>query len=229
MADLIFDREHATEAIGLAKTKGQEWLYESYPKPNGQKRRSSTGFLMHEGAAYPVKPLGRLANEIAGNPMTDNPSTNDFRKYFENLGFQLIDSPEDEAENATERQRRLAEVWERPGQARFRRAVFEMFGARCVVTGCETLMALEAAHVLPVSSSGGDEGWNGIPLRADLHRLFDAGAIMIDPTSWKLSVADAVREEYGQYHGLDLEPVLAEIDGAAKLAAALRERMEIIG
>ena len=96
----------------------------------------------------------------------------------------MIDSPEDEAENATERQRRLAEVWEHPGQARFRRAVFEMFGARCVVTGCETLMALEAAHVLPVSSGGGDKGWNGIPLRADLRRLFDAGAIMIDPTSW---------------------------------------------
>lgn len=229
MADLIFDRKHAMEAIRLAKTNGQEWLYERYPKPNGQKRRSSTGFLMHEGAAYPVKPLGRLANEIAGNPMTANPITNVFRKYFEKLGFQLIDSPEDEAETATQRQRRLAEVWERPGQARFRRAVFEMFGARCVVTGCETLMALEAAHVLPVSSGGGDEGWNGIPLRADLHRLFDAGAIMIDPTSWKLSVVDALREEYGQYHGLDLEPVIAEIDGAAELAAALRKRMAMIG
>ncbi|MFC7706050.1 HNH endonuclease [Plastorhodobacter daqingensis] len=229
MADLIFDRKHAMEAIRLAKTNGQEWLYESYPKPNGQKRRSSTGFLMHEGAAYPVKPLGRLANEIAGNPMTDNPITNVFRKYFEKLGFQLIDSPEDEAESATERQRRLAEVWERPGQARFRRAVFEMFGARCLVTGCETLMALEAAHVLPVFSGGGDEGWNGIPLRADLHRLFDAGAIMIEPTSWKLLVADAVREEYGQYHGLDLKPVIAEIDGAADLAAALRKRMAMIG
>lgn len=229
MTDLTFDRKQALEAIHLAKTNGQEWLYESYPKPNGQKRKSSTGFLMHEGAAYPVKPLGRLANEIAGNPMTDNPITNVFRKYFEKWGFQLIDSPEDEAESATERQRRLAEVWERPGQARFRRTVFEMFGARCLVTGCETLMALEAAHVLPVSSGGGDDGWNGIPLRADLHRLFDAGAITIEPTSWKLLVADAVREEYGQYHGLNLEPVIATIDGAPELAAALRKRVAMIG
>jgi hypothetical protein len=38
-----------------------------------------------------------------------------------------------------------------------------------------------------------------------------------------------VREEYGQYHGLDLEPVIAEIDGAAELAAALRKRMAMIG
>lgn len=229
MADLIFDRKHALEAIRLAQTNGQEWLYESYPKPNGQKRRSSTGFLMHEGAAYPVKPLGRLANEIAGNPMIDNPITNVFRKYFEKLGFQLIDSPEDEAESATERQRRLAEVWERPGQAKFRRAVFEMFGARCLVTGCETLMALEAAHVLPVSSGGCDEGWNGIPLRADLHRLFDAGAITIEPISWKLLVAEPVRKEYGRYHGLDLKPVITKIDGAPELAAALRKRMILFG
>ncbi|WP_197435016.1 HNH endonuclease [Nitratireductor arenosus] len=229
MTDLTFDRKQALEAIRLAKTNGQEWLYESYPKPNGQKRKSSTGFLMHEGAAYPVKPLGRLANEIAGNPMTDNPITNVFRKYFERLGFQLIDSPEDEAESATERQRRLAEVWERPGQARFRRAVFKMFGARCLVTGCETLMALEAAHVLPVSSGGGDDGWNGIPLRADLHRLFDAGAITIEPTSWKLLVADDVCKEYGQYHGLNLEPVIAQIDGVSDLAAALRKRVAMIG
>lgn len=229
MTDLTFDRKQALEAIRLAKTNGQEWLYESYPKPSGQKRKSSTGFLMHEGAAYPVKPLGRLANELDGNPMNDNPVTNVFRKYFEKLGFQLIDSPEDEAESAIERQRRLAEVWERPGQARFRRAVFETFGARCLVTGCDTLMALEAAHVLPVSSGGCDDGWNGIPLRADLHRLFDAGAIAIEPTSWKLLVTDAVREGYGQYHGLNLEPVIAKIDGAPELAAALRKRMAMIG
>lgn len=229
MTDLSFDRNHALEAIRLARINGQEWLYETYPKPNGQKRKSSTGFLMHEGEAYPVKPLGRLANEIAGTPMTDNPITNVFRKYFEKLGFQLIDSPEDEAKSATERQRRLAEIWERPGQAKFRRAVFEMFGARCLVTGCETLMALEAAHVLPVSSGGCDEGWNGIPLRADLHRLFDAGAIVIEPSSWKLFFAEPVREEYGQYHGLDLEPVVAKVDGAPELAAALRKRMSLGG
>ncbi|MEP9397619.1 HNH endonuclease signature motif containing protein [Mesorhizobium sp. KR2-14] len=157
--------------------------------------------------------------------MTSNPITNVFRRYFENLQFQLIDSPEDEAESAAKRQRRLAEVWERPGQAKFRRAVFELFGARCLVTGCETLMALEAAHILPVSSGGRDEGWNGIPLRADLHRLFDAGVIMLEPSTWKLFVMEPVRKEYGQYHGLDLGPDIAKISDGPKLAAALRKRL----
>lgn len=224
MAELTFNREHALKAIRMARAKGRKWLYESYPKPNGQMRRSRTGFLMHEGAAYPVKPLGRLANEIGGDPMTSNPITNVFRRHFENLGFQLIDSPEGEAESAAERERRLAEVWDRPEQAKFRRAVFELFGARCLITGCETLVALEAAHVLPVSDGGCDEGWNGIPLRADLHRLFDACAVTLDPVEWKLFVSAAARKEYGQYHGLDLKTVFSKIEGAAKLAEALQKR-----
>lgn len=228
MSNLIFKRKHALEAIQLAKTNGRAWLYENYPKPDGQMRKSSTGFLMHEGAVYPVKPLGRLANEKAGSPMTGNPITNIFRRYFENLGFQLIDSPESEADGAAERQRRLAEVWERPDQAKFRRAVFKLYGARCLVTGCETLTALEAAHVLPVASGGCDEGWNGLPLRADMHRLFDASVIMLEPT-WKLHVIKSARKDYGQYHGFDFGQVIAKIDSAQKqeLTAALLERVKI--
>lgn len=227
MTELIFERKHALEAIHLARTNGREWLYESYPKPEGKMRRSRTGFLMYEGKAYPVKPLGRLANEIAGSSMTDNPVTNFFRRYFEDLGFQLIESPEDEADGADERQRHLAEVWARPGQARFRKAVFELFGARCLVTGCESLMALEAAHVMPVSGGGCDEAWNGIPLRADLHRLFDAGVIILEPDTWKLHVTETVRKDYGEYHDMSLEAVIVKIKSAPKLAAALRKRMDL--
>lgn len=229
MPDLIFELKHALEAIQLAKTNGREWLYENYPKPDGQMCKSSTGFLMHEGAVYPVKPLGRLANEKAGSPMASNPVTDVFRRYFENLGFQLIDSPESEADGAAERQRRLAEVWERPGQAKFRRAVFELFGARCLVTGCETLAALEAAHILAVASGGCDEGWNGLPLRADLHRLFDASAIMLEPSTWTLHVIESARKDYGQYHGFDLGPAIAKIDSVQKqkLTTALLKRVDI--
>lgn len=179
---------------------------------------------MHDGLVYPVKPLGRLANKLADNPLTDNPTTTVFRKYFENLGFQLIDTPDNEAENAAKRQRRLAEIWERPEQAKFRRAVFERYNARCIVTGCGTLISLEAAHILPVSEDGGDASWNGIPLRADIHRLFDAGAIKIKPKKWKVFVGKELREEYGRYHGIDLEPVFAKLKDIDKTADALNKR-----
>ncbi|NIY78988.1 hypothetical protein HCZ23_05845 [Celeribacter sp. HF31] len=227
MTELTFDRNQAEEAIDRVKAEGLAWLYENYPKPNGQMRKSSTGFLMHEGVAYPVKPLGRLANELAGNPMTDNPITNVFRKYFEKLGFQLIENASNEAEIAAERQRRLAEVWQRPRQAKFRREVFEMFGARCLISGCETLAVLEAAHIIPVSCGGGDEAWNGIPLRADLHRLFDAGSIILDAENWRISIEETARKDYGIYNGNSFSELISKIELKPEVATALKKRMSL--
>jgi putative restriction endonuclease len=228
MTELTFNRDQAEEAIDRVKAQGQTWLYENYPKPKGQKRKSSTGFLMYESVAYPVKPLGRLANEIAGSPMIDNPDTDVFRSYFESLGFQLIKNETDEAEIAAERQRRLAYVWERPGQAKFRRAVFEMFGTRCLISGCDTLAVLEAAHIVPVSCGGGDDAWNGIPLRADLHRLFDADIITFDAHDLTVSVAETARKDYGAYHGNDLTALVLTTESSSTLSMALKKRMSVI-
>ena len=75
-----------------------------------------------------------------------------------------------------------------------------------------------------MSCGGCDEGWNGIPLRADLHRLFDAGAVTIEPISWKFIVSGPARKEYGQYDGLDLSLVIANINGIKDLARALHKR-----
>ena len=227
MTKLIFDVSHALEAIRRTGNNGLDWLYQAYPGPKGQMRKSTTGFLIHEGESYPVKPLGRLANDIAGAPMTSNPTTNVFRSYFESLRFKLIDSPEREAEAAAERQRRLAGVWERRGQAKFRRKVFELFGTRCLITGCETLAAIEAAHVLPVAGEGCDEGWNGIPLRADLHRLFDAGAIALDPVTWKLRFEEPLCAQYAAYEGKFLGAVISSSGAAPQLAEALRKRLAL--
>lgn len=134
MPEFAFGRTEALNAISQTKANGRDWLYNQYPKPGGKRRQSSTGFLMHEGTAYPVKPLGRLASEIAGYPMKGNPITNVFRAHFANLGFQLINSPEDEADDAEKRQRCLADVWDRPDQAKFRRDVFVSLGAKCLIT-----------------------------------------------------------------------------------------------
>ncbi len=50
---------------------------------------------------------------------------------------------------------------------------------RCSHCGCEALLALEAAHIRPVSQGGEDGIENDLLLRADLHRHFDAGLITI--------------------------------------------------
>lgn len=225
MRKLNFELNHALAAIAKTKENGVEWLYDSYPKPDGIKRKSTTGFLIYEGAAYPVKPLGRLAGEIAGSRIETNWETNVFRQHFRQLGFELVNSPEAEMAIAVERMRRLAEVWARPEQAKFRIAVLGLFGNRCLITGCESRDALEAAHILPVAAGGDDKAWNGISLRADLHRLFDADLITLEPDTWKIKVKEAVRKDYHDYHNKDVSDAINKTGHAKQLAAALRQRM----
>lgn len=50
----------------------------------------------------------------------------------------------------------------------------------CALTGEETVESLEAAHVIPVKERGADIVQNAMLLRADLHRLYDAGKFVID-------------------------------------------------
>lgn len=128
MVDLIYTKENVQAAINQAKisagaaSKVSEWLYKNYPPPSGQKKRSLTGFLVFEGGEYPVKPLGRFANEIAGEPLVnDNPHTDTFRERFQELGFQLITNGEDEAQAADSRQKSLRKFGSAPAKP-----IFEM-------------------------------------------------------------------------------------------------------
>lgn len=59
-------------------------------------------------------------------------------------------------------------------QMKFRDELVEL-DERCALTGEGTLEALEAAHIRPASSGGNEIVENGLLLRSDLHRLFDAG------------------------------------------------------
>ncbi len=95
-------------------------------------------------------------------------------------------------EPVAERRRRM--TFDRPEQARFRREVFARYGkTACLLTGCKIEAAIEAAHVVP---HNGHETWdrpeNGIPLRADLHGMFDAGLWGIDPETSKVVFSEAL-------------------------------------
>jgi hypothetical protein len=64
-------------------------------------------------------------------------------------------------------------------QIQFRRGIEEVASC-CEITGERTGSALEAAHIVEVKDAGGYSASNGILLRADLHRLFDSGALTIN-------------------------------------------------
>ncbi len=70
----------------------------------------------------------------------------------------------------------------RLGQGSFRVAVTGAYAGACAVSGEHSLPVLDAAHIRPYTTEGGDhEVQNGLLLRADIHRLFDAGYVTVTP------------------------------------------------
>lgn len=80
-----------------------------------------------------------------------------------------------------ERQRRITSVIARPQQQGFRSRVLKAADYSCAICGVEVPEVLEAAHIVPVASSGTDKTDNGLCLRSDLHSLFDSGHLRIKP------------------------------------------------
>lgn len=83
----------------------------------------------------------------------------------------------------------------RLGQGAFRVQLTDAYYRRCSVTGEKTLPALEAAHIKPYSESGPYYLSNGILLRADLHKLYDAGYLTFTP-DYRVEVSRKIKEKY---------------------------------
>jgi len=93
----------------------------------------------------------------------------------------------------------------RLGQGSFRLAVLDAYGGQCAVTTEHSLPVVEAAHIRPWSQGGRHELSNGLPLRRDLHRLFDLGFVTIRP-DLTFAVSPRLREDYANgrvYYDLD--------------------------
>ena len=82
----------------------------------------------------------------------------------------------------------------RPGQLRFRQQLLKVYGQRCCITGFDVEETLEAAHIVPYQGVDSDHVQNGLLVRADLHRLFDALLISINPKTYKVHLAAALKK-----------------------------------
>ena len=69
----------------------------------------------------------------------------------------------------------------RLGHGAFRVAVTGAYGGACAVSREHSLPVLEAAHIRPYADEGAHDVANGLLLRADIHRLFDAGYVTVTP------------------------------------------------
>jgi putative restriction endonuclease len=106
----------------------------------------------------------------------------------------------------------------RLGQASFRLAVLDAYGRQCAVTTEHSLPVLEAAHIRPWAAGGAHALPNGLPLRRDLHRLFDLGYVTVRP-DLRFAVSRRLRDEFANgraYYDLDGRAIQLPASPAAR-------------
>jgi len=94
----------------------------------------------------------------------------------------------------------------RRGQKQFRDALLERYGPRCLISECDLVDVLEAAHNHPYRSKSDNDPANGLILRCDLHTLFDVDLLGVEPKSLVIRVDPRAAEcGYSEYDGLMLQ------------------------
>ena len=79
-------------------------------------------------------------------------------------------------------------------QGIFRTVVADVYGRQCAVTREKAFPALEAAHIRPFKEEPQHYVRNGLLLRSDIHKLFDAGYVTVTP-DYQFEVSDHIHTE----------------------------------
>nr|WP_302850077.1 pentapeptide repeat-containing protein [Sphaerospermopsis torques-reginae] len=109
----------------------------------------------------------------------------------------------------------------REGQEKFKEELTKKYGHRCLISGCEIKEIIEAAHIIPYSKIESHDVANGLLLRVDLHRLFDAHLIAIHPTTREVLISEQIAKDYQDIRGIEIVSCLTGED-ATKQQDALR-------
>jgi putative restriction endonuclease len=174
------------------------------------------------------------------NMSMQNISEDFFIKYYneeiKNLNEEFIYPSAEESENylsnffddsyipsnKDERPKIIQAIFARRGQQNFRDAVRERYGNKCVITGCEILDILEAAHINPYKGEKDNHAMNGLLLRADIHTLFDLDLIGIEPNELKIHLSETIKKDGYQVLENKLLQLISKENQPSKEALKLR-------
>lgn len=119
--------------------------------------------------------------------------------------FPAVDDNDARGGRGTE----LRQAWVklRYGQPEFRKKLLAAYGGRCAVTGTAVPEILEAAHIQGYAAEGESRVSNGILMRSDIHALFDAGLLGIEPETYRVKLSPELmgEEEYWKLNGKKIE------------------------
>lgn len=185
----------------------QEWikclLGQTSARVELENRYDLTLVITDEGREH----LSRRSHPQAGSP---NATQEQFKHTVAESISELVRKYH-YVESRSERKarERIAQaILTRRGQQKFRHDLISTYG-KCLVTGCEAELVLEAAHIRPYCGGGTFDVSNGLLLRADIHTLFDLDLIAIDTERMTVIVAPKLANtSYSKYAGKQL--LLAE-------------------
>jgi hypothetical protein len=127
------------------------------------------------------------------------------------VGFLREEQSAFDPQSAGEGKRYVARmIAARQGQQKFRDDLLRAYGGKCCLSQCAIKDIVEAAHIYPFDGKRTNNLTNGLPLRADLHTLFDLGLIRVqisDELTWEIHPALMGDPEYSKYDGRRLVPV----------------------
>ena len=100
-----------------------------------------------------------------------------------------------------------ATVRRRRGQREYRFKLMEKFGEVCAFSGEQPPQVLEAAHIDSFARTGSHDLNGGLLLRRDVHTLFDANLMTVEPGTWRIHVAPRIQQfsTYRGFHGQELQ------------------------
>lgn len=87
------------------------------------------------------------------------------------------------------RKRIITSIVQRQGRPEFRHKLLAAYENRCAITGCDSEHAIEAAHISPYNGPATNHVTNGLPLRADIHTLFDLHLLSIEPSTYEIKIS----------------------------------------
>lgn len=104
-----------------------------------------------------------------------------------------------------ERPKIIQAIYARRGQKTFRDSLRKLYGDKCMVTGCEILDVIEAAHINPYKGEKDNHVTNGLLLRSDIHTLFDLNLIGINPKTFKIEISKSLfNTDYQELNSVSL-------------------------
>lgn len=154
--------------------------------------------------------------EAVANALWQHRGVRDLAKLQATMWRNLPDTKADEPESQEDgnyfpQDEDLREIVERQikkrrGREKFRNALRERYGDRCMITGCEVLAVLEAAHISPYRGDHDNDRENGLLLRADIHTLFDLNLLGIEPEELRIALHPKIdsAKEYRAIRGKTL-------------------------